>query len=261
MKINRLLAVFLSVSLAASALAFSVTQAAAYDDYEYPIVNFTEDPTGHCTEEDVCEVSAFSNYCDVEPETQIIPTWEQATFDFIAPENLEIVSFQFRLTRDEEYLSLESYSSFAPQMSYNDKESGDRILLGNVSSLDPISVKAGETLVSATIACSYPNSANIFLTIEDLQVRTPYGDLVIVQNGEYIERLVGDVNQNKAVDIGDATTLQKHIAEYTIDGAPVIDETDPKTMYIADVDRDHSITIKDVTLIQQYLAEYIRSFE
>ena len=53
MKINRLLAVFLSVSLAASALAFSVTQAAAYDDYEYPIVNFTEDPTGHCTEEDV----------------------------------------------------------------------------------------------------------------------------------------------------------------------------------------------------------------
>lgn len=257
MKIKKLLAVILSITLTAGICAFSVTSAAASDEEFDP----TQNPTGYCTVDDYSEICCLSNYC-LEPEGGRLPTGDYMTLDFNAPEDLEIISFQFRVLCSDIYITLEDYSCFTSKMAYNDRVKDDRLLIGNVSTLDPISVKKGETLVSLTISSYYATYADIYVIVDDLEIHTEYGDKIIVQDGEILEReVIGDVNGNNVVDIGDATTLQKHIAEFTVDGESIIDETDDDVMYIADVDRDHSITIKDVTLIQQYLAEYIKSFE
>lgn len=81
---------------------------------------------------------------------------------------------------------------------------------------------------------------------------------VVVLYNDAEEVLIGDVNNNGEIDIDDATTLQRHLAKFTLaGGAPIIDETDPKQFMVADVDKDGDITILDVTVIQQMLAHYI----
>lgn len=81
---------------------------------------------------------------------------------------------------------------------------------------------------------------------------------VVVLYNDAEEVLVGDVNNNGEIDIDDATTLQRHLAKFTLaGGAPIIDETDPKQFMVADVDKDGDITILDVTVIQQMLANFI----
>ena len=81
---------------------------------------------------------------------------------------------------------------------------------------------------------------------------------VVVLYNDAEEVLVGDVNNNGEIDIDDATTLQRHLAKFTLaGGAPIIDETDPKQFMVADVDKDGDITILDVTVIQQMLARFI----
>ena len=81
---------------------------------------------------------------------------------------------------------------------------------------------------------------------------------VVVLYNDAEEVLIGDVNNNGEIDIDDATTLQRHLAKFTLaGGAPIIDETDPKQFLVADVDKDGDITILDVTVIQQMLAHFI----
>ena len=58
--------------------------------------------------------------------------------------------------------------------------------------------------------------------------------------------LTGDINLNGAIDITDATELQKHLAQLTT-------LTD-KQLSVADVNENGTVDIKDVTTIQKYLA-------
>ena len=58
------------------------------------------------------------------------------------------------------------------------------------------------------------------------------------------------------LDIQDVTILQQHLAEFTADGYPIIDEDDDYEMYVADYNGDGFLTIEDVTAMQRGLAEF-----
>lgn len=64
--------------------------------------------------------------------------------------------------------------------------------------------------------------------------------------------LIGDVDNNRSVNVSDATLLQKLLADY--DGLGLNVE-DYRTVKALDVNNDNNITIYDVTTIQRYLAE------
>ena len=63
--------------------------------------------------------------------------------------------------------------------------------------------------------------------------------------------LIGDVDNDNAVKINDATLLQKQLAEYSTE----LDVTNAYTHAVLDANQDNKITIGDVTEIQRYLAD------
>lgn len=68
---------------------------------------------------------------------------------------------------------------------------------------------------------------------------------------------VGDVDKNGRVDINDATTLQRHLAEFlNSDGSPIIDETDNISFTVSDMNTDGVINIRDVTAVQRKIADF-----
>lgn len=70
--------------------------------------------------------------------------------------------------------------------------------------------------------------------------------------------LIGDINRDGKISIDDATSLQRHLAEYlNADGTPIVDEADPVSLMAADLSGDGKADIADVTIIQRYVAEYI----
>ena len=63
--------------------------------------------------------------------------------------------------------------------------------------------------------------------------------------------LIGDVDNDNAVKINDATLLQKQLAEISTE----LDVTNAYTHAVLDANQDNKITIGDVTEIQRYIAE------
>lgn len=61
---------------------------------------------------------------------------------------------------------------------------------------------------------------------------------------------VGDINGNHGVDIGDATMIQRFLAEFI-----ELDLEDEKTFLQADVNGDGYVNVKDVTAVQRKVAE------
>ena len=76
------------------------------------------------------------------------------------------------------------------------------------------------------------------------------------ETGNSSEFLYGDVNRDGFVKIGDATLVQRHLAEQ--EGFILQPGTDE--FKAADVDGSNTITVDDVTTIQRYLAEFIDHF-
>ena len=67
----------------------------------------------------------------------------------------------------------------------------------------------------------------------------------------------GDVDNSGKLDINDATTLQRHLAEYrNSDGSPIINEADKSSFAIADMNADGVIDIRDVTAVQRKIADF-----
>lgn len=67
-------------------------------------------------------------------------------------------------------------------------------------------------------------------------------------------RIKGDVNNDGAVNVTDATYIQKYTADLTdTDGKPFIDIDNPDDFYASDVNGDNSIDVKDATEIQKML--------
>lgn len=65
-------------------------------------------------------------------------------------------------------------------------------------------------------------------------------------------RLIGDVNNDGAVSIEDATTVQKYLAS--------IIDLDEKSYICADTDGNGAVSIEDATTVQKYLAGIISDF-
>ena len=62
----------------------------------------------------------------------------------------------------------------------------------------------------------------------------------------------GDVNSDDAIDILDATNVQRYLARVDLRAINLIEA--------ADVDDDAKITVLDATIIQQYVAQIITEF-
>ena len=79
--------------------------------------------------------------------------------------------------------------------------------------------------------------------------KMPEGKLVTLNEGEVIENalgFVGDADLNGKVNIRDATTIQKHLAN--------IINIDKNAEILADADMSGKITVKDATQVQKFLA-------
>ncbi len=74
---------------------------------------------------------------------------------------------------------------------------------------------------------------------------------------DFTLRSTGDIDGNGIVDIDDALLLQHHIAKFSSDKVPLIDENNEDMIRIADVNCDNKITIGDATAIQQTATEMI----
>ncbi|MGN1112425.1 MAG: Ig-like domain-containing protein [Acutalibacteraceae bacterium] len=75
----------------------------------------------------------------------------------------------------------------------------------------------------------------------------------VVTPPEETDKLIGDINDDGAVDINDATYIQMYLAGY--ENCP-IDKSDSAQLKIADFNKDKKIDINDVTAIQMMLAGY-----
>ena len=135
-------------------------------------------------------LKGMSNYCANTAEYSGAEKGTH-TLEFVAPADLDIVSFQFELFRDTSNASLGNYSSFTKQMAYNPavSEDGLTVLRGSFSDINSYSVSKGDVLLTAEINMDINISeadsrdAIICFQVLDLQVRTPDGDVVLIRNG------------------------------------------------------------------------------
>lgn len=185
MKITKLSAVILSLALVIGMLGYSTFSASAKYVPVQPPEDAIEDPTCHC--EETYTIFPRSNYCYTAYEG--IPLVNEiGSVIYRAPEDLEIVSFQFALYRENTDLELVNYSSFTGQMAFNTNFDDDQVILkGSVSSLDPIFVGEDEPILDLEFLSETIGKYDLYLEIEDLQVRTESGDKIIIQNGELVE--------------------------------------------------------------------------
>lgn len=77
------------------------------------------------------------------------------------------------------------------------------------------------------------------------------------ENIPFVVITLGDLNGDGAVDISDATEIQRALGEFD----DSIDLTDGIVIAAADVNKDNKVSIRDVTEIQRFCAEIITSFE
>lgn len=227
----------------------------------------TQDPTGHCTDDAMYHLFGWSNYC---PDTPEFTGWDYGThtLDFVAPEDLEILSLDFTLYHESPITTLDEYSAFSDDMVFEPGK--DNVLLsGNFTSLSPVLVMKGESLLKTeiNIRTSYDTELEdiVYLRIDNMTVKTADGERVIFEDGNRVDKkpivFVGDVDKNGKVNIDDATMLQRHIAEFTdAEGNSIIDETDTEMVKRADANRDKKLSVLDITEIQRYVAEMIKEF-
>lgn len=293
MKHKRCIAAVLATVLLMGICAFTLFSASAFDEYEeepvyettgnditdqdtsgqdstnHDTIDFdttgydaTEDhstdydPTGHCTEQDMYYLTGGSNYC---PAIDAIQGYFYGshTLVFVAPGDLDILSFQFKLYRESPAITLNTYSSFTQQMAYATRD--DMIMLsGSFSSLSPVSVREGEALLTVNVSVdtmeeyftSYPMYEHVHLEIEDMMVSTPDGDKIIIDDGIVVhdpkEPSTEPTTQPDTVEIVSTGSVEFTVAL-----------TDPYDgVIVGDVDRNGVVEINDATMIQQHLAEF-----
>lgn len=163
------------------------------------------------------------------------------------------------------------------------KQTAPGRVIGNFSSVNPAAYAHGETpndpvtVVKATfkvlnknagstdVTCtvdtlgfcetSLPNPKLQYLAIDGKVVnptnkaKATYNTIITV-NGSEAPVLMGDVDSNGVVNINDATTLQRYLAEFN----PTIN------LAVADVNFDGVINVCDVTEIQRFCADIIHEF-
>ena len=113
----------------------------------------------------------------------------------------------------------------------------------NCSSLEYLEIPAGVTSIAAS---SFRNDANLTLGVWYGTQGYTYAK---EKNIPYIlldEVLIGDVNRDDAVSIGDVTSIQRYLVDS--------EQLDELQLKAADVTRDGVVDMDDATKIQKYLA-------
>ena len=88
---------------------------------------------------------------------------------------------------------------------------------------------------------------------QTLTVTCPYSTDDELNYDVYVNGVcLGDVNNDRRIDIRDVSAIQRHLAEYTL--------LNDAQLLAADIDRDGNVTIDDATALQMFLAEYESDF-
>ncbi len=133
--------------------------------------------------------------------------------------------------------------------SHIDIETGEKLAADEVSSVTNVTSNTTyntSALDGRTDAVAPPNASGVYAP----------GVVNVVYRYEGEEEdpnalIIGDADLNKAVEVNDATQIQKHLCEMlTLTG---------DAAFVSDCNNDNRISIRDVTLIQKYLAEYAAS--
>ena len=298
MKKSKLLVALTSLVLAVAVTAACSLSAAAsvteeskigftgpgYDDY-------FEDSTGHCVEWSEYTLTQESNYCE-DNKTFSGYVYGQHTLSFTAPEDLEIVSFEFTLFHDDPGVTLESYKTFI-DMECETAEDNTWMLKGNCTLSSSVPVKKGQPLLTADVAVDFSNNDNgyytgidtvVYFSVDWLVVKTADGYKTVVgdedetqpityepsdpsypmiattspeavtepvnpTNPDYQE-ILGDANNDGAVDVLDASLVQKYSADKA--------QLTPEQVYAADVNNDGIADTLDALMIQKLAADKIK---
>lgn len=127
-----------------------------------------------------------------------------------------------------------------------------------------VSVKKEEIAVANTDSGNYRSDYSFNIPAADKQSYVDKGIRCVVSCGNYSvnsnittlrfapDRLIGDVNNDKFVDVLDALLVQ----EYSVEKKDLDDDQ----LYYADVNNDGSVDILDASMIQKYAAEKISDF-
>lgn len=255
-----------------------------YDDY-------FEDSTGHCVEWSEYTLTQESNYCE-DNNAFSGYVYGEHTLSFTAPEDLEIVSFEFTLFHDDPGVTLDSYKTFT-DMECETAEDNTWMLKGNCTLSSSVPVKKGEPLLTADVAVDFSNNDNgyytgidtvVYFSVDWLVVKTADGYKTVVgdedetqpityepsapsypmiattspeavtepvnpTNPDYQE-IIGDANSDGAVDVLDASLVQKYSADKA--------QLTPEQIFAADVNNDGVADALDALMIQKLAADKIK---
>lgn len=292
MKKIKLLAVLMAlvmtvvvVTVCAQPVTASVTDEEAIG-FTYSGEDDYEDSTNHCVDWANYTIKQESNYCK-DNEVFTGNTYGDHTLNFTAPEDLEIVAFGFTLYHEDPSISLDDYSTFI-EMDCETAEDDIWMLKGECVVSSSVPVKKGEPLLTADISFDVANSESfhedgiqtvVYLSVDWLVVETEDGYKTIVGGGDTTEPvpatsstagttdpvvattsptnptpsvIFGDANGDGAVDILDATLIQKHAAEKV--------QLTAEQINAADVNKDGVADTLDALLVQKFAAGKITVF-
>ena len=200
MKKIKLLAVLMAVvmtvavvTVCAQPVTASVTDEEAIG-FTYSGEDDYEDSTNHCVDWANYTIRQESNYCK-DDEAFTGNLYGNETFNFTAPEDLEIVSFKFTLYHGEEGVTLDSYSTFT-QMECETADNDIWMLKGSFADASPVTVKKGEPFLIADIEidvgnCSYGELTGVntvvYFSVDELIVKTTDGYKVIIGDEDTTE--------------------------------------------------------------------------
>ena len=266
MKKIKLLAVLMAVvmtvavvTVCAQPVTASVTDEEAIG-FTYSGEDDYEDSTNHCVDWANYTIRQESNYCK-DDEAFTGNSYGNETFNFTAPEDLEIVSFKFTLYHGEEGVTLDSYSTFT-QMECETADNDIWMLKGSFADASPVTVKKGEPFLTADIEidvgnCSYGELTGVntvvYFSVDELTVKTADGYKVIIK----------DIDATEPEEV---TTVPAEVTTFPAETTcPVVATTSPeaatepdKPFVFGDANNDGDVDILDAALVQKFAAEKIQ---
>ena len=257
-----------SVYLVDNGVVQNVSSQSGFSDFTYKTnTKFTDGSSGG-----PITINTTSNYFPATRRT--LKDSSEVTLTFTLSSYYKLLSAQWELTYDTSKLRLKSSLDDAMPYVSDDavvQEKTQGTIKGNFSKLSLVNYKSEKDFVTLTFDIIGSGSTTVNMNVVNIGVKnegktgyivdhgvvqnlksqsafaqssTSYLSM-IVPNGK-TDRIVGDVNFDGAVNVQDATLVQKHCAEICIFNA---DQRD-----VGDVDSDKAVDITDATRIQEIAA-------
>ena len=185
------------------------------------------------------KVNEVEGLVDVDISIENNPSITAFQWEISYPESeLELLEITDRGILDSPITHSKSLSDYPQIISWFSSKSADTNVNGAVVTLH-FKIKDNKKYTGVTLSYQKENVFNS--RFEDVDFKIVYRDAPSV--------LVGDANGDGVVNISDATTVQKHIAQLI--------ELEGACLKAADANGDSVVNINDVTQIQKYIAQLI----